>query len=268
MSSQSSRLRQWLAHPLTQGKDIDSPETTALRRQIIRTKPFLEAIYEDWYAAIARELQPFSDAPILELGSGAGFLAEHIPNLLTSEIFYLNGMDVCLDAQHLPFRPQSLQAIVMTNVLHHIPDPALLFAEAQRCLVPGGKVVLIEPWLTRWSRFVYKNLHHEPVDEANTSWKIDGDGPLSSANSALPWILFHRDKALFAERFPALRLRSVQAIMPFRYLVSGGISMRNLMPAWSYALWRGFEGALTPLRNTLGMFAKIVLENQPEANTK
>lgn len=263
----TNKLRDWLAHPLTQGKDIDSPETTALRREIIESKPFLKAIYEDWYAAIATELKSVpSTHPVLELGSGAGFLAERVPHLITSEIFHLQGMHLMLDAQQLPFGPATLNGIVMTNVLHHIPDPALLFAEAQRCIVPGGKIVIIEPWLTAWSRFVYNHLHHEPVDESNTTWKIDGDGPLSTANTALPWILFQRDRQAFAQRFPTLKIQEVRPIMPFRYLVSGGISMRNLMPRWSYPLWRGLEAALSPLRSGLGMFAKIVLIHSPQGN--
>ena len=42
-------LRSILAHPLTRGRSIDDPVTTDLRRSIITSKPFLRAIYEDWY---------------------------------------------------------------------------------------------------------------------------------------------------------------------------------------------------------------------------
>jgi hypothetical protein len=260
----SAKLKQHLAHPLTVGKDIDSPETTRLRKQIIESKPFLKRIYEEWYDEIANEIGGiFGTKPTLELGSGAGFLASRIPDLITSEIFLLSGMHVVLDAQHLPFAASSLKGIVMTNVLHHIPEPVLFFQEAQRCVAAGGVIAMIEPWLTAWSRFVYKNLHHEPVDESNISWKIDGKGPLSSANTALPWILFDRDHDKFAERFPEWEISAVKPLMPLRYLVSGGISLRNLMPSWTFSFWRAIEALLSPLRHQLGMFAKIVLIHRP-----
>lgn len=253
-------LHRLLAHPLTRGKDIDSPETTNLRRAIIKSKPFLLKIYKEWYAEIAAEMaQVHSSYPVLELGSGAGFLTERLPNLITSEVFLLQGMQIVLDAQHLPFTAGSLKGIAMTNVLHHIPEPALFFEEAQRCVASGGKIVMIEPWLTAWSQFVYKNLHHEPVDEANTSWKIDGKGPLSSANTALPWILFKRDRGKFVAQFPEWEIREVKPFMAFLYLVSGGISLRSLMPSWTFGFWRVLEALLSPLRHQLGMFAKIVL---------
>lgn len=48
-------------------------------------------------------------------------------------------------------------------------------------------------------------------------------------------------------------------MMPFRYLVSGGVSMRSLMPAWSTPVWRGLERAFEPRMTSWAMFALIVL---------
>jgi hypothetical protein len=50
-------------------------------------------------------------------------LAGHIPRLITSEVFNCPGIQVVLDGQALPIAAGSLRAIVMTDVLHHIPDP-------------------------------------------------------------------------------------------------------------------------------------------------
>jgi hypothetical protein len=49
-----------------------------------------------------------------------------------------------------------------------------------------------------------------------------------------------------------------------RYLVSGGISLRGLVPAASFPLWRGLERALSPWSRQLAMFAHVVLERRPE----
>ena len=96
-------LQRLFAHPLTRDLDIDAPETTLLRRRIIRQKPFLEKLYQEWYACLAEALSPTTSNPVLELGSGGGFLREIIPDVLASEVFYLPGLDLILDGLRLPF---------------------------------------------------------------------------------------------------------------------------------------------------------------------
>ena len=49
-------LSRLLAHPLTRGLHPDDPVTTAVRRQLIRGKPFLRRIYLEWYRKIANAL--------------------------------------------------------------------------------------------------------------------------------------------------------------------------------------------------------------------
>ena len=80
-------LKTWLAHPLTRDLDIDDPRTTHLRRQIIQEKSFLRQIYQEWYQAIVAAL-PDGQGAVLELGAGAGFMRDFVPNLITSELFY------------------------------------------------------------------------------------------------------------------------------------------------------------------------------------
>jgi SAM-dependent methyltransferase len=162
-------LKTWSAHPLTRGLDIDDPRTTHLRLQLIQEKRFLRQIYEEWYQAIGASL-PSGEGVVLELGSGAGFMGDFIPNLITSELFHCPNVRAVLDGSHLPFVAKSLRAIVMTDVLHHLPQPRLFFAEATRCVRSGGVVTMIEPWVTPWSRVVYTRLHHEPFRPETQSW--------------------------------------------------------------------------------------------------
>ncbi len=261
MSRLAERLRNALALPETAGLDLDAPELTARRRAVIRGKPFLRRIYLEWYAALLGALPP--DGRILEIGSGGGFLQELRPGLLTSDILPVPGLDVVLDARHLPFPQGALDGVAMVNVLHHIPDPSAFFDEAARCVRPGGAVAMLEPWVTPWSRLVYTRLHHEPFAPQAAEWRLSGQGALSDANGALPWILFQRDRARFENRHPQWRIRILRPCMPFRYLLSGGVSMRALAPAGSFALWRALEDLLSPWMNLLGMFALIVLERTP-----
>ena len=256
-----SALRQALAHPLTRGLDIDDPATTQLRRDIIQDKPFLKAIYDEWYGLLASHI-PRGAGQVLELGSGAGHLSDFVPGLITSEIFACPDIRLVLDGQSMPFRAGSLRGIAMTNVLHHLPDARLFFREAARCLRPGGTIAAIEPWVSGWSRVVYTKLHHEPFDPAQPGWDFSGAGPLSSANGALPWIIFARDRGRFEAEFPEFRVRAVEGLMPFRYLICGGISMRNLMPVFTFPLWRGVERAMRSRMPGWAMFALIVIERR------
>ncbi|HEY7422736.1 MAG TPA: class I SAM-dependent methyltransferase [Gemmataceae bacterium] len=259
-------LANLLAHPLTRGMDIDSPETTHLRKRIIGAKPFLRRIYQEWYAAIAASVPP-DRGGVLELGSGAGFLEDYIPGLITSDVFPVPGVEHVVDAHDLPFADASLRGVVMTNVLHHLRDPRQFLREAARCVRPGGAMVMVEPWVSFWSRLIYSRLHHEPFEPETPEWSIPETGPLSGANGALPWILFQRDRAQFEQEFPEWQVRDVTPFMPFRYLLSGGVSMRTLMPACMFAFWRGVEGLLGRWMGTWAMFARVVLVRTSAAHS-
>jgi hypothetical protein len=124
---------------------------------------------------------------------------------------------------------------------------------------------MIEPWVTPWSRWVYTHFHHEPFDPRAVEWEVPRAGPLSGANGALPWILFERDRGRFERTFPEWHIREVVPCMPFRYLLSGGVSLRGLAPGWTFPFWRGVERLLSPWRKTWAMFARIVLARRPGA---
>ena len=252
-------IKNLLTHPLMRGRSLDDPQTTQVRKTLIRQKKFLEKIYQEWYRLISVELLT-STSGVLELGSGAGFLIEFIPNLIRTEIFYITDMDAILDAGKLPFKNKSLSAIVMSDVFHHLPKPRDFLNEVIRVLPKGGKVVMVEPWVSRWSRWVYPHFHHEPFNPEVKKWEFPSTGPLSGSNQALPWIVFERDREMFEDEFPELLIKKVQPLMPFRYLVSGGVSLRSFMPGWSFGFWNWMEKLLARKIELWAMFSLIVIE--------
>ncbi len=251
-----------LAHPLTRGLDLDDPRTTDLRRRIIRENRFLQQIFKEWYTHLASTL-PEAPGEVLELGSGAGFFGEFIPDLITSERLISRHVDVVLDGERLPLHHGALRALVMVDVFHHLPQPRAFLREAARCVRPGGVLAMHEPWVTPWSRFIYTRLHHEPFEPEVGAWEFPSSGPLSGANSALPWMVFERDRTQFEREFPQWRILTIELNTPFRYLVSGGVSMRQLMPGWSFGAWRTLERLFQPAMGRLAMFARIVLRREP-----
>jgi hypothetical protein len=256
-----SAVRELLAHPDTRGRSIDDAGTTELRKGIIRKNRFLWRIYDEWYRMVAASL-PEGERPVVEFGSGAGFLSEYVPRLITTEVFHCRGTHAVADAGRMPFSKGSLRGIAMVDVLHHIPNVRTFFAEAQRCLCRGGVLAMVEPWNSPWSSLVYRNMHHEPFRPEAADWSFPSAGPLSGANGALPWIVFQRDRTVFECGFPALKIEQVRPFMPFRYMISGGVSMRQLMPEFLFPFWTGVEKCLHPGRNLFGMFALIVLRKQ------
>lgn len=98
---------------------------------------------------------------ILELGAGTGRNLPHYPQdawVLASDISW-NMLSqarstaqslgqqtpfALADAEDLPFRDGSFDAVVATGVFCCVPDPARGFREARRVLKPGGRLLLIE----------------------------------------------------------------------------------------------------------------------------
>jgi hypothetical protein len=111
--------------------------------------------------------------------------------------------------------------------------------------------------VTRWSRLIYTHFHHEPFRPDSATWEFPSTGPLSGANGALPWIVFRRDREIFERDYPSLRIVSIEPLMPLRYLISGGVSMRALVPRWTFGLFRAIDALLA---RPMAMFARIVLE--------
>jgi hypothetical protein len=115
--------------------------------------------------------------------------------------------------------------------------------------------------VTGLSRLVYA-FHHEPFLPDAPQWSFPPAGPLSSANGALPWIVLARDRVAFEREFPTWEIEKIEPLMPLVYLLSGGMSMRGLMPAWSYRFWVAVERGLSRFRYQIGMFALIVLRHR------
>jgi SAM-dependent methyltransferase len=236
---------------------IDSPERTIMHGEVIRSKPFLKRLYDEWYGRITSFARYKKNGTFVELGSGAGFIKDSFPNVITSDVMKLPGVDKVFYGEKMPFDDDSVDAIMMIDVLHHIPRPADFFGEAQRVLKPGGSIVMSEPWNSFYGRFIYRNFHHEPFDTA-AGWEIPESGPLSGANGALPWIIFERDRKQFGDQFEHLWLVTIEYHTPFRYLLSGGVSKKQLMPDFMFSPLTLVEKMLTSRH--LNMFAYIVVE--------
>lgn len=251
---------EWLKLPETRCiKDLDDPATTLLHAEIVQKKKFLKKIYIDFYKELGKVITEPEKKVLVELGSGGGFIKEVIEGVITSDILELPNLDKVFSALDMPFEDRSVDAFFMFDVLHHIAEPGGFFNEAIRCLKPAGKIVMIEPANTLWARFIYKNFHHELFDP-QAQWGLEEIGPVSHGNGAMPWIIFSRDRGIFEKEFPELRIVRMRNHTPLRYLLSGGLTLRQMVPSFTYPLIKGVEFLLSAINNLVGMFQTIELE--------
>jgi len=256
----SLKLLEWLRLPETRViTDLDERTTTILHAKIIPKKPFLRRLYVNFYKELENAVPSIEKKVVVEIGSGGGFIKDMISTVITSDLLDLPNVDRVFSAAHMPFENDSVDAFLMINVLHHMADPRAFLEEAGRCLRNLGKIVMIEPANTAWSRFIYKNFHHELFDPAG-QWGLERERPLSLANGALPWIIFSRDREQFDSMFPYLKIVQMHNHTPLLYFLSGGFTLRQLVPSFTYTVFKIVERALSPLDNLLGMFQTIELE--------
>jgi SAM-dependent methyltransferase len=233
-------------------------------RRAWEANPALRALYRAWYGRVAAELPPPALGPRVELGSGPGLARAFIPDLELTDVVQAPWHDREVSADALPYPDASLGALVLFDVLHHLPDPPRFFAEAIRALRPGGRVVLCEPYVSPLSYPVYKLLHDEPLDlradplAAGPSRSRAARDPFDS-NQAIPTVLFGRGRAAFARAFPALAVRRVERLAGPSYPASGGFSRAPLLPLALWAALHRLEARLPEAAFRLVGFRMLVV---------
>lgn len=238
---------------------LDAPERTVLHGEIIQSKRYTIDLYHQWYAEFKKCIDQCPEGKMVELGSGGGFLKKLIPEVITSDILPLESNDMTFSALSMPFEDGSLSAILMIDTFHHIPDSEQFINECVRCLKPGGRVLMIEPANSAFGRFIYQNYHHEPFLPEAKEWLIPSSGPMSGANGALPWIVFERDRKRFEQSYPELSITGIQYRNPLLYLLSGGVSFKQLLPSFTYPLVAWIDAWLPKVVPAFSMFTRIEL---------
>jgi SAM-dependent methyltransferase len=244
-------------------------ERFAAHRQAWATNVALRTLYQDWYGKVRAQLPAAALGPFIELGSGPGFAREFIPELQLSDLVRAPWHDHAIDAARaLPFAERSLGALVLFDVLHHLASPATFFDEATRVLAPGGRVILCEPSVSALSYPIYRWLHDEDLDMGVDPFADASHAPSApkdpfESNQAIPTLMFARarGRATFAQRFPALTLRSLERFAGPAYPASGGFGRGPLLPL---ALWKGLHALETALPaatfRAIGFRMLVVLE--------
>ena len=98
-------------------------------------------------------------------------------------------------------------------------------------------MIATEPFFSFLSTPVFRYLHHEPVEfEISEPELKNVQGPLVSANIALPWLIFFRRRdwaGNLSENYDVPNC-SVRFFSAVSYLATGGISHKLPVPNWLY----------------------------------
>jgi SAM-dependent methyltransferase len=198
-----------------------------------------------WYRELYRDqFNDFSNPAalsILEIGSGTSPLKQFLSNVVTSDVLDLDYLDLVFDCHEIDkldaIKDNSLDVITLTNVLHHLKSPIAFLNRAASKLKQGGKVVATEPFFSVLSTPIFKYLHHEAVDFRIPEPELgDVQGPLASANIALPWLIFFRKREWLqrlSDRFDVVHL-SARPFSALSYMATGGISHKLPVPRFLY----------------------------------
>jgi ubiquinone/menaquinone biosynthesis C-methylase UbiE len=115
------------------------------------------AVYRPVHDAVVHELGRPPARRILDVGCGTGILTARMAASLSAELvcgcdFSAGMLEQAIrrrpgpwlrgDAQRLPVRSGSVDAVVSTESFHWFPDPGAAMAEFARVLMPGGRLVI------------------------------------------------------------------------------------------------------------------------------
>jgi len=185
-------------------------------------KPALRFYYRrDIFDRLGREL---GDGPTLELGCGPRFFSRSRPGIVSTDITAQAGVDVCADAHALPFAEASFANVIGIDVLHHLARPGAALGEVARVLRPGGRLVLIEPWVGPLGFVFYRWFHHEDCRRVADPWNaaLPAGKSAMDGNATVAKALFVDRAREMARHAPGLAVRDVAPFGLLSYVLTGG----------------------------------------------
>lgn len=207
----------------------------------------------------------------IEIGCGAGFSKFFLENqnLRLTDVTQRPWVEETVDALNLPYRENSLDAVVASHMIHHLAKPLPFMKSIEKVLKPGGKLIIVDINTSFMMKAMLKAMRHEGwSDEINVfdenAIANQPEDPWS-ANCSIPKLLFSDEKK-FHENVHHLKIIHNKIFEGFTFPLSGGVIAKSSTIQLPKFLLYGVEGidrlliALFP-----GIFAlgrQVVLEKQ------
>lgn len=81
---------------------------------------------------------------VLNIGSGNSPRHEKVVNV---DMMDYENVDIVCDIHHLPFKDNSIDAVMSVAVMEHVREPAFVLKEVHRVLKPGGRIFSVIPFM-------------------------------------------------------------------------------------------------------------------------
>ncbi len=222
------------SHP-THKEILSALEKIESNKKAFESKKILQRIY-NYYFSLIKEEMAFPFEKTVEIGGGAAFFKRFLPAIQSADIVESNYVDLVCDGHQLPFKTASLSNVILIDVFHHLQFPQYFLTEAHRVLQIGGKLILLEPFVSPLSYLIYKYFHEESFsfkenpfisESFNQTKKPSTSTAPYTGNQAISRILWkttskHHNRLMgFSFRYRFLDI--------FAYPATGGLSRPQLL---------------------------------------
>lgn len=252
-----------LRYPALNHMDMDGITRLIYHRKLLKSKPMLQQVFKEFHQKfdeLDKHYFPVEGARI-ELGSGIAPMRNLCPNVLATDIVFSSEMDMALNAECMELKSKSVGVFFGQNCFHHFAKPDNFFLELNRVLIPGGGVILLEPYFGPVAKLFYERLFtSEGFDKRFPSWETPDSGPMNGANQALSYIVFTRDRMEFERKYPDLKIVHQEVMGNYlKYIFSGGLNFKKLLPDCFITIVSFFEKILKPFNKIIGLHHIIVI---------
>jgi SAM-dependent methyltransferase len=260
------RFFDFLSDPLLAGMDVDGVSRLDLHRMMLAKKRMLRDVFTEFHHLFKKLDQQFfsGKGAEVELGAGISPMRDSYPNVLATDIVDAPHLDKVINAEAMDLADNSVRTIYGQNCFHHFPHPDKFFFELERVLIPGGGAILLEPYYGLFASFLFKRLFRtEGFDKAFPSWETPVEGPMNGANQALSYIVFIRDRAELERKHPSLKIVHQQLAGNYlKYVISGGLNFRQLLPDSMAGMVSFIEKLLWPFNRWFALHHIIVIKKK------
>jgi len=198
------------------------------QRENILSSSGLRSYFSFLYEIVNQELETFDS--ILEVGAGAAIGNIFVSrNIVRTDILPFNEFNVLGDCamERLPFKDSSFDAILAFDSIHHSEQPSKAIIELLRVIRKGGKIILVEPFVSPLSYLAYKIFHHE-----DTSWDFKEQGSIElslrnlnpeTGDQGVSRFIINQLSNWRITNFPKLTVTTTY-LSPLSFFATGGVS--------------------------------------------
>ena len=151
----------------------------------------------------------YSEGLVLNIGSGNSQRQDGVVNV---DMMDYDNVDIVCDIHHLPFKDNSIDAVMSVAVLEHVREPALVLKELHRVLKPGGRVFSVIPFMQPFhaSPYDYQRYTLPGIEFLHRDFEKIDCGVFSGPVSGALWALQEALASVFS--FGSQKLRNLLTI--------------------------------------------------------